>query len=116
MLYDQLSSPLMFKTFGISLEGSKLKIMKREKDVEQKAVNLYLGVLLGAERLKNKNEEYGLYGRLLELMRAEYRVGMKTMLDVIDTETDLLETELGLEELSAQQLILEKDLINMIVP
>ena len=114
MLYDQLSSPLMFKTFGISLEESKLKIMKREKDVEQKAVNLYLGVLLGAERLKNKNEEYGLYGRLLELMRAEYRVGMKTMLDVIDTETDLLETELGLEELSAQQLILEKDLINMI--
>lgn len=113
MLYDQLSSPLMFKTFGISLEESKLKIMKREKDVEQKAVNLCLGVLLGEERLKNKNEEYGLYGRLLELMRAEYRVGMKTMLDVIDTETDLLETELGLEELSAQQLILEKDLINM---
>jgi len=114
ILYDQLSYPIQFKNFNISLEEAKLKIKIKEKDIEKKAVDLYLNILLGEERLKNKKEEYRLYKKLLELIREEQMVGMKTMLDVIDTERKLLEVELELEDLSGDNKIQYRDLVNLI--
>lgn len=114
VLYDQLSTPIKLKNFGITLEEARLKIDEREKAIEQKAVDLYLNILIGEEKLKNKRVELELYTKLLELMRQEHRLGTKTMLDVIDTERELLEAELALEELSARREILYKDLMNLI--
>lgn len=113
MLYNQLSSPVMFKNHALSLEESNVDIEQRKKAVEQKAINIYIGILLIEEKLKNKREKYLLYKKLLELMEEEYSMGMKTVLDVMDTERELLEVELELEELSEEDQILHKDLLNM---
>lgn len=114
VLYKQLSSPAMFKNHAISLEESNVNIEQRKKAVEQKAINIYLGILLIEEKLKNKREKYLLYNKLLELMEEGYRMGMKTILDVMDTERELLEVELELEELSEENQILYKDMLNLL--
>jgi hypothetical protein len=114
VLYNQLSSPVMFKNHQVALEESSVDIEQREKAVAQKAINIYLGILLIEEKQKNKEEKYLLYKKLLELMREEYRMGMKTVLDLMDTENELLEVELELEELSAKNRILHKDLLNLL--
>jgi hypothetical protein len=91
-----------------------VNIEQREKAVEQKAINIYLGILLIEEKLKNKREKYLLYKKFLELMEEEYRMGMKTALDVMDTERELLEVELEQEELSEEKQILHKDMLNLL--
>ena len=114
VLYNQLSSPLVFKNHAIALEEASVDIEQREKAVAQKAINMYLEILLIEEKQRNKGKKYSLYKKMLELMREEYRMGMKTILDLMDTETELLEVELELEELSAQNQILNKDLLNLL--
>jgi len=114
VLYDQLSVPLTLQNFDLSMEGARLNLKKRRKNIEQQAVRFYLAILLAGERLKNKRKEYELYGKFLDLMREEYNVGMRTMLDVIDTENEMLESQLAMEELAAQNKILHKDLLNFI--
>ena len=114
MLYNQMSSPVMFKNHAISLEESNVNIKQWEKAVEQEAINIYLGILLIEEKLKNKREKYLLYKKFLDLMEEEYSMGMKTVIDVIDTERELLEVELEQEELSEETQILHKDLLNLL--
>ncbi len=114
VLYDQLSTSLSMQNFDLSLEEARLHMKKRRKNIEQQAVHLYLTILLAGEKLKNKRKEYELYEKFLQLMREEYKLGMRTMLDVIDTENSMLETELEMEELAAQNQILRKDLLNFI--
>ncbi len=114
VVYDQLSSPLLFKNYDISLEESRLEIKEREKDIERQSVNLYLAILLSVEKLKNKREEHLLYERLFELAHEEHRMGMKTLLDLIEIELRLNRVQLDEEELNAQQEIYKKDLFNLI--
>jgi len=114
VLYDQLSVPLTLQNFDISMEEARLDLKKRKRNIEQQAVRFYLAILLAGERLKNKRKEYELYGKFLDLMKEEYKMGMRTMLDVIDTENEMLEAQLEMEELAAQNDILGKDLLNFI--
>jgi len=114
VVYDQLSSPLLFKNYDISLEESRLKIEERKKDVERQSVILYLTILLSEEKLKNKREEHLLYKRLFELAQEERRMGMNTLLDLIEIELRLNRVQLDEEELNAQQAIYKKDLFNLI--
>jgi hypothetical protein len=114
VLYDQLSALLQLKNYGMSLEEANLVLAQRESAITQEVVNVYLDILLGEEMMRNKGEELALYGQYVELVRGEYELGMKTMLDVIEAEKKTLETELEAEELESRREILFKDLANMI--
>lgn len=114
VLYDQLAAPILLQNFGLSLQESRLKIRRQKKSIVHQAVQLYLDIILTEERLKNKHDERVLYRRFLELVKEEHRLGLKTMLDVIDTENALLQAELELEELSAGRRTLYRDLANLI--
>jgi hypothetical protein len=114
VLFDQFSTPILLQSFGLSLREAMLSLERREKDLVQKNVQLYLDILLTEEKLKNKHEELKLHKTYLVLVREENIVGYKTMLDVINAESELLQTELELEELAAQRRILLKDLRNSI--
>ena len=113
-LYDQFATPIMLQNFGFSLEESRVNSEKRKKAIEQNAAGLYLEILLCEKTLVNKREERRLSARHLELMREAYRVGMKTFLDLTETENTLLQVELELEELEAGNRILYKDLQDML--
>jgi hypothetical protein len=114
VLYDQLATPIQLQNFGLSLQESGLKIRKQKRNILHRAVQLYLDIILAEERLRNKHDERSLYLRFLELVREEHRLGMKTMLEVIDTENALFQAELELEELAAGRRILYRDLANLI--
>jgi hypothetical protein len=113
-LYDQFATPIMLQNFDFSLEESRVNSEKRKKVIEQNAAGLYLEILLSEKRHANKREERRLSARHLELMREAYKVGMKTFLDLIETENTLLRVELELEELEAGNRILYKDLQDML--
>jgi hypothetical protein len=114
VLYDQFSVPLIIQNHRVSVEESKIKIELRKKIVEQKVTNLYLDILLLESSLRNKEKEYVLKKRYLELMHCEHEAGSKTILDVIDAERGVLEVELVVEELSARKRVLIKDLSRFI--
>ncbi len=114
VLYNQLSAPIQFQNFDLSLQEARLALERRRWSVEQSAVSIYLDILLGEERLSNKQQEHKLYQKYLELMEEEYRIGSRTMIEVIETEIELLEIELELEELTSGNEVLYTDLMNLI--
>lgn len=114
VLYNQLSAPMRFQDFNLSLQEARLALRRQRWSVEQNAATLYFNILLGEERLRNKKEERLLYQRYLELMEEEYRAGSKTMLEVIETEVKLLEVELEMEKLSADNEVLYSDMLHLI--
>ncbi|MGQ9615552.1 MAG: TolC family protein [Spirochaetota bacterium] len=114
VLYNQFSAPMRFQDFDLSLEEARLALNRQRWSVEQTAATLYLNILLGEERLRNKKEERLLYQKYLKLMEEEYRAGLKTMLEVIETEVKLLEVELELEKLSAENEVLYRDMLHLI--
>ena len=114
LLYDQLSTPIKLKGYLNSIEENRLKIDQKEKEVEQKVTDLYLKIIFGEKRLKNSNEKIKLYEKFVGLMNLEYKVGSKTLVDVIEAEKNLLESRLEREELSKNIQISYRDLVNLL--
>ncbi|MFW6139290.1 MAG: TolC family protein [Spirochaetota bacterium] len=114
VIYDQLSLPVRVRRYGFSLKEAKVNIEKRKHVIKRDTTRLYLEMLLGRSKLENKKTEYQLYQDYLELMKQEYRLGMKTMLEVIEVEKTLLETQLQLEQLKEENRILYRDFLDIL--
>ena len=114
VLYDQFSGPIKIREYYNSIDNARIKIKQREKQIEADVTGLYLSIIFGERALVNSKEEIGLYEKLVELMGVEYRLGSKTLIDVVESEKKLLEAKLEREEMSQSKGIAYRDLVGLL--
>jgi len=114
ILYNQLGFPLSIKNHKLSEKEADLKIELRKKEIERKVSTIYMDILIQEESIKNSENGLLLQKNYLSLLKEEYSMGMKTLLDVVEAEKMVLEVELELKKFMAERDILYRDLKDLI--
>jgi len=110
VVYNGLSYPAEVRSFRLSMREAQLGIREREEAVKIDTMKCYLSILLDEVSIENKRRECDLYARYIGLMNEELRMGLKTILEVLEVQKKKLETELELYELAADRDIKLNDL------
>lgn len=114
ILYDQLSTPLNVKSFKNSVEKARLDVAQKEREIDRKVTELYLTIIFGERGLRNSQASIDLYAKMVDLMNIEYKIGSKTLVDVIGADKNLLEEKLKNKELTEKVNIAYRDLAELL--
>jgi len=114
VVYNQFSFPMSIKNHNLAVKEAGLKIELKEKEIERQVSNMFMNIIILNEIIKNSEKGLSLHRNYRELMREEYIMGMKTLLDLVEAEKMVLENELELKKSKAERDILYRDLVDLI--